>query len=323
MSNTGNSKALIDDQSSNVTYHGQWEVGGASNEYNETVSSTRHAGDSFEVRFNGWLIAVYGTLDYSSGGVRTNYSIDGGDPVTVTSRTGAGDTYKQIFFTSDGFDVPADHTLTATMDYANTTYEESGGTVWFDYFEIYGNLGDAVNSAEMPTGTGASGPSASSTSTLPSSPHKVNIGAIIGGVLGGVFLSLVLVCVLVYHAKRRRRETPIDSASAQEKFHPDYLYLPRDAVIQPFIMSSSETSGPRKKAVVAETGPLASATPQNIPPSTGDSTDIQRPESVVVGTVLTADVEHEPDAELQVIDVIRHTDSGLRGIEIPPEYTAE
>ena len=103
----------------------------------------------------------------------------------------------------------------------------------------------------------------------------------------------------------------------------DYLYLPRNAVIQPFIMSSSETSGPRKKAVVAETGPSASATPQNIPPSTRDSTDIQRPESVVVGTVLAADVEHEPDAELQVIDVIRHTDSGLRGIEIPPEYTAE
>ncbi|KAL1761804.1 hypothetical protein FB107DRAFT_285695 [Schizophyllum commune] len=323
MSNTGNSKALIDDQSSNVTYHGQWEVGGAPNEYNETVSSTRHAGDSFEVRFNGWLIAVYGTVDYSSGGVRTNYSIDGGDPVTVTSRTGAGDTYKQIFFTSDGFDVPADHTLTVTMDYVNTTYEESEGTVWFDYFEIYGNLGDAVNSAEMPTGTGASGPSASSTSTRPSSSHKVNIGAIIGGVLGGVFLSLVLVCVLVYHAKRRRREPPIDSAPAQEKFHPDYLYLPRNAVIQPFIMSSSETSGPRKKAVVAETGPSASATPQNIPPSTRDSTDIQRPESVVVGTVLAADVEHEPDAELQVIDVIRHTDSGLRGIEIPPEYTAE
>ena len=95
----------------------------------------------------------------------------------------------------------------------------------------------------------------------------------------------------------------------------DYLYLPRNAVIQPFIMSSSETSGPRKKAVVAETGPSASATSQNIPTSTGDSTDIQRPESVLVGTVLTADVEHEPDAELQVIDVIRHTDSGLRGIE--------
>ena len=53
MSNTGNSKALIDDQSSNVTFYGQWEVGGAPNEYNETVSSTRHAGDSFEVRFNG------------------------------------------------------------------------------------------------------------------------------------------------------------------------------------------------------------------------------------------------------------------------------
>ena len=106
------------------------------------------------------------------------------------------------------------------MDYVNTTYEESEGTVWFDYFEIYGNLGDAVNSAEMPTGTGASGPSASSTSTRPSSSHKVNIGAIIGGVLGGVFLSLVLVCVLVYRARRRRREPLIDSASTQEKFHP-------------------------------------------------------------------------------------------------------
>ena len=86
-------------------------------------------------------------------------------------------------------------TLTVTMDYVNTTYEESEGTVWFDYFEIYGNLGDAVNSAEMPTGTGASGPSASSTSTLPSSTHSVNIGAIIGGVFGGVFLSLVLVLI--------------------------------------------------------------------------------------------------------------------------------
>ncbi|KAI5898145.1 uncharacterized protein SCHCODRAFT_02611254 [Schizophyllum commune H4-8] len=321
MSNTGNSKALIDDQSSNVTFHGQWEVGGAPNEYNETVSSTRTAGDSFEVRFNGWLIAVYGTLDYSSDGVRTNYSIDNGEATTVTSRAGAGDTYKQIFFTSDGFDVAADHTLTVTMDYVNTTYEEGEGTIWFDYFEIYGNLGDAINSAEMPTGTDAGSTPASSTSVPPTSSHAVNTGAIIGGTIGGVFLlSLGIVCVLVYYARRGQREPTRDTASAQEKFHPDYLYLPRNAVIQPFIMSSTESPGPRKKTIVAETEPSALVTPQNPVPSTGDSTDIQ---GVVVGTALTAVVEHEPDPELQMIDVIRHTDSGLRGIEIPPEYTAE
>jgi len=43
---------------------------------------------------------VYGTIDITSGGVQTNYSVDGAPPVTVTSQAGPGDTFNQQFWMS-------------------------------------------------------------------------------------------------------------------------------------------------------------------------------------------------------------------------------
>lgn len=43
---------------------------------------------------------VYGTIDATSGGVLTNYSIDGAPAVQVSSQAGKGDTVKQQFWAS-------------------------------------------------------------------------------------------------------------------------------------------------------------------------------------------------------------------------------
>ena len=48
----------------------------------------------------GNLIAVYGTIDITSGGVLTNYSVDGAPPAQVTSQAGSGDTFNQQFWNS-------------------------------------------------------------------------------------------------------------------------------------------------------------------------------------------------------------------------------
>ncbi|KAL1739570.1 hypothetical protein HDZ31DRAFT_85838 [Schizophyllum fasciatum] len=326
MSNTQDSKALIDDQSSNVTYHGNWIVGGApEKEYNETVASTRRAGDSFEVAFNGWLIAVYGTLDYSSSGVRTNYSIDGREPTTVVSRAGAGDTYKQLFWTSDsGFDTLADHVLTVTMDYVNATYEEGEGSIWFDYFEIYGNAGDSVNSAELPSSTTpTTNPSTSSSGiSPPPASNNMNVGVIVGAVVGGTVVLTVIAAAFLLHARERRQTQFTNSGILEDKFHTDYPYLSRRIIIQPFVVTSgSGTPGVRRKRAssgvqaVASTPQGPACSDQSVPaePSIAQPTSHTRTESVV---------EH-PAREQLALPVVLHTDSGLRGIEFPPVYTLE
>jgi hypothetical protein len=48
----------------------------------------------------GNLIGVYGTIDITSGGVLTNYSVDGAPPVQATSQAGSGDTFNQQFWNS-------------------------------------------------------------------------------------------------------------------------------------------------------------------------------------------------------------------------------
>lgn len=48
---------------------------------------------------------VYGTIDSTSGGVVTNYSIDGLSPVQVTSQRGADDTGHQLFWASSVLDI--------------------------------------------------------------------------------------------------------------------------------------------------------------------------------------------------------------------------
>lgn len=48
----------------------------------------------------GNSISAYGTIDLSSGGVQSSYSVDGAPASTVTSRATPDDTYDQLFWQS-------------------------------------------------------------------------------------------------------------------------------------------------------------------------------------------------------------------------------
>jgi hypothetical protein len=51
--------------------------------------------------FEGISIAVYGTIDTTSEGVITTYSIDGAPAAQATAQSGSGDTFQQQFWKSD------------------------------------------------------------------------------------------------------------------------------------------------------------------------------------------------------------------------------
>lgn len=111
---------FIDDQDhTRVKYHGSWIQGGGPSEHQGTVASSTVEGDYFTVSFYGMpnltfllaytltlnnrignVISVFGTIDATSGGVITNYSIDGAAPAQITSQAGGGDTYDQQFWRS-------------------------------------------------------------------------------------------------------------------------------------------------------------------------------------------------------------------------------
>jgi len=111
---------LIDDQDhSHVTYVGNWIRGGSPGEYGKTVASSTRVNDSFTVAFKGNLtlflkvdviscfgffpgtsISVYGTLDATSGGVVTSYTLDGASAALATSTSVPRDISNQLFWAS-------------------------------------------------------------------------------------------------------------------------------------------------------------------------------------------------------------------------------
>ena len=92
---------FIDDHDPSVVYTGTWNAqDGHSPEYDNTVMWSTTPGDSFTVPFDGTSIAVRGTLDSTSHGVVTSYSIDGQKPVTATAGVVGGDTFNQTFWSS-------------------------------------------------------------------------------------------------------------------------------------------------------------------------------------------------------------------------------
>ncbi|KAL1670587.1 hypothetical protein GGF50DRAFT_41578 [Schizophyllum commune] len=315
MSGSTQDKVLLDDQSINVTYTGSWRVGGTPDEeYAGTVSSSTHDGDYFEVEFSGWLIAVYGTFDYSSDWVQTSYSIDGGNATTVTSHSGTGDTYKQLFWKSDNL-VQGDHTLKVTMEHVNTGYEDGEGTIWFDFFEIYG--GD--NSTSSATGS-------SSEPTSQRHRRHPNVSAIIGGVVGGVLLVCVSLILGVMFARKRkaRKQTKAEACDSI-----DYMYPANAAEIVPFVSSTSQSSGPRKaQHASSDHGPWPAAsypdTSQTFDaPSTRNRHDVYHGRKGGREVQLRHNDGLEESTALPPVDVVRHTDSGIRGLELPPVYTAD
>ncbi|KAF8992157.1 hypothetical protein BDQ17DRAFT_1413467 [Cyathus striatus] len=337
-------QTIIDDQDkSKVTYNGNWIKGGSSAEYAGTVASSTRVGDSFIVSFSGTAIAVYGTIDATSGGVQTNYTVDNAPPTQVTSQAGNGDTSHQLFYYSDviGF---ADHTLNVTMVKIMPS-DPGEGTIWFDYFEVENSL-------------------------ITNPPKKKPVAAIAGGVVGGVVGLLVIVTLfLLWRRRRNMFRWRVEVSGASEKTGDGKEQLPvidirrlsRPSRIQPFSLESPadpQSSYPSLSAQVNELvfrktrvdtlqGTIADqSTHSPISPSnntvTVASNETSTPHLTRIKAVAAAQqppsLGTEPsssntNAEETTPETVLHVDSGLRAVnpdainipptivELPPVYS--
>ncbi|KAF8900744.1 hypothetical protein CPB84DRAFT_1847193 [Gymnopilus junonius] len=184
------SSTTIDDHDlTHITYKGTWVQGGSIHDHDETVSSSTNVGDYFNVRFSGNSITVYGTIDSTSGGVLTNYSVDNATPQQIISQMGTGDTHNQQFWKSPTLAV-GEHNLNVTMVKINNDFGPGEGTIWFDYFLV-----------EDPTIRSDTGQQIT---------HRKRTEAIAGGVLGGVFvfILIVLFCIFLQRRKEGKRTLP-------------------------------------------------------------------------------------------------------------------
>ncbi|EKM75600.1 hypothetical protein AGABI1DRAFT_132137 [Agaricus bisporus var. burnettii JB137-S8] len=198
--------AWIDDRDTRVRFRGDWRIGGTPGDFNGTVSSSTRVGDSFVIPFYGQSIVVYGTIDASSGGVVTNYSIDGAPPMQMSSQRGAVDTGKQQFWASPALNL-SQHELTVTMVEVNhDILEPDEGTIWFDYFTVYD-------------------PSGHERTPSPKTPLSKGLiaGAITGSIIGLVFLSLV-----AFFWMRRRRLRWKDETGRRHPYYAERDQDPRD-----------------------------------------------------------------------------------------------
>ncbi|KAF8876563.1 hypothetical protein BD779DRAFT_159632 [Infundibulicybe gibba] len=201
------STTYIDDQDlTKVTYNGTWAKGGTSHEYGGTVASSTHAGDSFAVSFKGTSITVFGTIDATSEGVVTAYSVDGAPPANVTAPAGSGDTFQQQFWKSPTLSL-GQHRLLVTMGKVNIDPDSpEEGTVWFDYFLAFDpSIVSPTSSVASATSSGTSSPSVVNVS------NNVAVGAIIGGIIGGLFIMFMIVLVVIFYLRRRDLHHKIQS----------------------------------------------------------------------------------------------------------------
>ncbi|KAJ7439701.1 hypothetical protein B0H11DRAFT_1828619 [Mycena galericulata] len=288
--------SLIDDRDPSVTYVGTWVIGGTIHEYDDTVTSSLNVGDHFSVPFTGTGVAVYGTYDSSSGGVKTLYAIDGDAGITVVSSASPNglDDYQQLFWQSETLS-SGSHTLVVTMEALNDNQGAGEGTIWFDYF----NVTLAASSAAPPpppSSTGGSSTTGSSaqpsstgilssntntqTSGNPSSPtsapssstgsntavlpaKKSSNSALIGGVVAAIIVVTIILCVLFFQRKRRQQNyaasagmPPSDGNVAPS--HPGPFY-PTQAGAAPLPMSGFPGSPPMQ--AVPYSHPLAAPLP--------------------------------------------------------------
>jgi len=221
--------SIIDDQDlSKVVYNGTWVKGGSVYEYDNTVASSTTVGDSFTVTFKGTSIGVYGTIDATSGGVITSYSIDGGTPTKATAQAAPTDTFRQQFWSSSEFSL-AVHKLHVTMVKVNNNPQPGEGTVWFDYFYVT----DPTITSTMPLTPSSTSP------TITNTAHQsAPVGAIVGSILGG--LSLVLAIVLVFLFYRRRR-APKSVAQQSDATFP-HGFGSGNTSVHPFLLSNGSAS---------------------------------------------------------------------------------
>ncbi|KAF7368311.1 Amidohydro-rel domain-containing protein [Mycena venus] len=204
---------IIDDRDPTVTYTGTWAPGGTTHEHAGTVSSSVKVGNHFSVPFTGTAIAVYGTFDASSAGVKTSYAIDGGAATTVTSGSSPLDSFQQLFWQSEA--VPnGSHNLVVTMLAVNNV-GDGEGTVWFDYFNVTTDATSPTSSSSPgtsspatslgPASNTASSPTSSSTAVAATIAKKASHSALIGGITAGVLVLLFAVGLLFLGLRRKRK----------------------------------------------------------------------------------------------------------------------
>ncbi|KAL1746209.1 hypothetical protein HDZ31DRAFT_81432 [Schizophyllum fasciatum] len=219
---------IIDDQSPNVSYAGDWERMGAPSEYDGTTSVPINDQASLEVQFYGQKIIVRGTRNERSGGVQMSFAIDSGAPDTITFEAIKPGyvIYDDQLWSSDvlgNSDVA--HVLTGVAVNADAGANRTGtleifiDSFWVyqneDYSQIYTPTSSAVSSTSSTTAASTSTtteplpPSASSASVQQSVDSSRRMGAIIGGTFGGAVGLLLLVALLLWYQRRRRGQEQV------------------------------------------------------------------------------------------------------------------
>ncbi|KAF7368508.1 Amidohydro-rel domain-containing protein [Mycena venus] len=294
--------SIIDDRDPTITYTGTWNLGGATNEHNGTVSSSINVGNHFSVPFTGTEIGVYGTFDSSSAGVETSYEIDGG-PTTTVGLSFGRDISQRLFWQSDALGAGS-HTLVVTMVAVNSNFSAGEGTVWFDYFNV--------------THADSASPSSS----------KVSHASLIGGVTASVMVFIIAAGLLLLYLRRKREHKNTPPASSITP-----LPAPVPATMSasgPLLAASYGKRGrPNPNSVESRTVPNTHTTPY-YPSGSADNTeriaDRKRRQQQFVSS-------HEAgingwNAHSGSTPPIQHVDSGVRELtpvgpaELPPVYTA-
>ncbi|KAF8153256.1 hypothetical protein B0H34DRAFT_722866 [Crassisporium funariophilum] len=213
----------IDDRDESITYVGQWQQKGVSQEYKSTTSETQRMGDTARITFygsslsmlspisyicrKGTNISVWGTIGTAPPEAQSTYIID--EAAFESSFTGKQMPnkiqYQQKFFQSEQMPCTS-HTLMIT----NLI---NGDELFLDYFLVGFPCPSASQTVSTQVSTIASVTPTRSTTPL-STPPSVSVesgtsgsksdsdvGTIVGGVVGGIVLLLLIIFVL-------RRRTP-------------------------------------------------------------------------------------------------------------------
>ncbi|KAG6826767.1 hypothetical protein H0H92_014522 [Tricholoma furcatifolium] len=313
---------IIDDQDARVVYNGTWIKGGSSLEYNNTVASSTQVGAFFTVSFHGTNIAAFGTMDITSGGVETSYSIDGATPTTASSQPASTDIHMQQFWRSDDVSI-GDHKLVVNMTKVNSDQGANEGTIWFDYFMVTDPTITSTTTVPNPSQPLATASTSTSPSSSPNGAHP-DAGIIVGAVIGGLFLLLAAVFIFVFYLCRRR-----PSASQERLVEASFIPNRRATVIEPFPLMMADAS--LSSSGVVTSAPLTSefnpwisvsATPPaasrksmvTVRPGTGHSTQPSIGNSST--TNFTTD---EPVPGSSAVDGIHTTDALVHSEDSIPE----
>ncbi|ESK90396.1 hypothetical protein Moror_13686 [Moniliophthora roreri MCA 2997] len=360
---SGNTAAVDDTNVDEIWYHGQWSaqtnqkvetgVNGSgrapARPMKDSVHRSTNAGDSFEFRFAGTSIAVYGLLDITTSG---NFSIDFTLDGSVVRRgtfpqedghkaNGYLNLPNYLFFENKNI-TAGNHTLLV-----NVTAVEGSQSFQLDYitydpsFDLLNQkpavIGNAPTSSTGPSGT-ATPPTSNSQATSSRAP----IGAIVGGTIGGVALLLIVGLLLFCRRKRTQgSEKAVDKSQwTVEPFEP----MPVVELKQPLPPSQQRRHTPsgsekRQRSYQSTTAevyslPHSGGSSSTSPSTTSPGTDSQRQVELHRRTEeiasLTSQLEQSRSQSAVPVDVgelharidmlTRENQRLVRDYVLPPEY---